>query len=941
MGPQQRKAVYHISSTKPVEGVRKGPAPFLQSSRNMHTHTFGLLLPWLWTSWLLMAVDLSAAPVFEERLKSCAADLALKIDSLYTQAGGPIGNSTIRQELVSAAAVNFSTACLGLQLQTQRAVRVMVPNTGLAGLLQSHAKEFEAVTGIRVSLNPVSFYEVVSLLLLSLLVVVVVMVMVGKEIQQELTAGIREFSDGWVIDPAVTGEIASLNGFKSLDEYIPEDASLQWNDISRFFRAASAIYDGKVVAIPLDGDLMLMYYRRDLFLRYNLSVPVTWDDFVQLAEQMNGTDVDGDGVPDLYGACFDIHYTICKANFIMIAMAAPYIQYRGTSQGLFLDPDTMDPLLDNAAMAHVLELYLRLFAVQPPTPTCAASNAAFRNRTCLMTINWGRVPGVGCRRGLRVYGGFPHYVAGACASAQDHLIPLYITVPGDSFICAFHTASEAVQCALHIQQELLAGQDCRAGAEIGLTPSAVHGELMDMLAPRSVQQQPARSTDPRKFMRQQTGGVAATGGNGENVASRTAYKIRTVHDYIIAAWRLAAEAVPVVDVHLAGVGSGGFDRSSENGVAASASVGSAACIGGSVAAGTASTATAAGVSSALVASHVLAGATGRRVPWRRAKTLSRGGMPLCVFRGLRVRIGMASGVPEPSDVSYNTAEARYHYNGVGMRLARAVQGAAAGGMILLSDSTFAQQRQEQSGGGGGGGGAVRLPSALGFGPGGGGGGCGGGGGGGAAVLLSGALWLHMGQHDLHPDLPPQQVYQVLAAPLAGRLALFPPLSVKRCLAVGVLGAPVRRAAVAFVHAVGATSLLAWDVAVARQALGLLEERFAVELFRSCCGQGGGGGAGGDSSGRGGGRGGGGDGYILGGPAAAVAAAAATDLEDQQLHTAQGPAGSAAAAAAAVVPVVSAAVPKTHRRSLVLRTEQQAVAARVQALLSDGRLQTEP
>ncbi len=56
-----------------------------------------------------------------------------------------------------------------------------------------------------------------------------------------------------------------------------------------------------------------------------------------------------------------------------------------------------------------------------------------------------------------------------------------------------------------------------------------------------------------------------------------------------------------------------------------------------------------------------------------------------------------------------------------------------------------------------------------------------------------------------------------------------------CLTAGVLQAPVRRAAVAFVYVVGASSLLAWDGAVARQALDMLEVAFAAELARSCAG----------------------------------------------------------------------------------------------------------
>jgi multiple sugar transport system substrate-binding protein len=50
----------------------------------------------------------------------------------------------------------------------------------------------------------------------------------------------------------------------------------------------------------------LLYYRLDLFQKYKLAVPQTWDDMLALAAAMNGTDTNGDGQPDLLGACFDI-----------------------------------------------------------------------------------------------------------------------------------------------------------------------------------------------------------------------------------------------------------------------------------------------------------------------------------------------------------------------------------------------------------------------------------------------------------------------------------------------------------------------------------------------------------------------------------------------------------------------------------------------------------
>jgi multiple sugar transport system substrate-binding protein len=73
----------------------------------------------------------------------------------------------------------------------------------------------------------------------------------------------------------------------------------------------SSTYAGATVGIPLDGDMLLLYYRRDLFERFRLALPETWDDMLALATHMNGTDVDGDGDPELLGACFDV---ACKAR---------------------------------------------------------------------------------------------------------------------------------------------------------------------------------------------------------------------------------------------------------------------------------------------------------------------------------------------------------------------------------------------------------------------------------------------------------------------------------------------------------------------------------------------------------------------------------------------------------------------------------------------------
>jgi hypothetical protein len=43
---------------------------------------------------------------------------------------------------------------------------------------------------------------------------------------------------------------------------------------------------------------------------------------------------------------------------------------------------------------------------------------------------------------------------------------------------------------------------------------------------------------------------------------------------------------------------------------------------------------------------------------------------ICIFRGLRVRMGMHSGVPEPTDVNHNRQTGRMQYSGPGMVMAK-------------------------------------------------------------------------------------------------------------------------------------------------------------------------------------------------------------------------------------------------------------------------------
>ncbi|GIL79822.1 hypothetical protein Vretifemale_9103 [Volvox reticuliferus] len=161
-----------------------------------------------------------------------------------------------------------------------------------------------------------------------------------------------------------------------------------------------------------------------------------------------------------------------------------------------------------------------------------------------------------------------------------------------------------------------------------------------------------------------------------------------------------------------------------------------------------------------------------------------------IFRGLRVRMGMHTGISNEADVAYNKAAARMQYSGEILQYAKSVSDAAAGGMILLSDATYR-----------------RLPIER---------------------LWDKAMVMHVGEYKLKDDLPVLSLFQVTGRRLMGRLGYLSGMRFKEQLSKGVFAAPLGPVAMGYVGIVGITTLLAWDEATTREALALLHS-CVVEL----------------------------------------------------------------------------------------------------------------
>jgi multiple sugar transport system substrate-binding protein len=153
----------------------------------------------------------------------------------------------------------------------------------IAEPLQRRAVEFNALTGATVNVITVPFADLYT------------------QILTDAATGTNSY-DGYVFAPQWMGDYVTPGFLMDLTEWVNSDEHVAWLDIGPFFRDFSASYQGSVYAIPLDGDFHMVYYRSDLLNAADIQPPATWDDYLAIAEQFHGQDLNEDGEAD-YGSC--------------------------------------------------------------------------------------------------------------------------------------------------------------------------------------------------------------------------------------------------------------------------------------------------------------------------------------------------------------------------------------------------------------------------------------------------------------------------------------------------------------------------------------------------------------------------------------------------------------------------------------------------------------
>ncbi|KAJ9528482.1 hypothetical protein QJQ45_020540 [Haematococcus lacustris] len=163
---------------------------------------------------------------------------------------------------------------------------------------------------------------------------------------------------------------------------------------------------------------------------------------------------------------------------------------------------------------------------------------------------------------------------------------------------------------------------------------------------------------------------------------------------------------------------------------------------------------------------------------------------LLLFRGLRVRMGMHTGVHDPSDVARDAGTGRQRYSGAILAAAKAVQDCAQGGQVLISEATFAEARHMRHLAG------STSPCVL--------------------MLQLGSLALredlvvmHAGQHVLKEGKAPEDIFNCFSRSLILRIAFLGPVRSVTETVSGCLAAPCEQATITFMNVVSAPCHVPW------------------------------------------------------------------------------------------------------------------------------------
>lgn len=139
---------------------------------------------------------------------------------------------------------------------------------------------------------------------------------------------------------------------------------------------------------PFDGDLLHLFYNKEILNYYNFQAPRTWQEYNDIAEQVHGK-VYPPTNKTLMGSCIG-RQPQCAGPYWAMQVLSSMTQTRGASEGSLFDTKDMSPLT-HEALIETLKIFEKQHEYGHPTEleNCIGINMA--DDDCALTVNWGNV----------------------------------------------------------------------------------------------------------------------------------------------------------------------------------------------------------------------------------------------------------------------------------------------------------------------------------------------------------------------------------------------------------------------------------------------------------------------------------------------------------------------------------------------------------------------
>jgi multiple sugar transport system substrate-binding protein len=247
-------------------------------------------------------------------------------------------------------------------------------------------EEFEAATGAKLNIVGVPFEEHFPKLI------------------EDMASGTGQY-DTSVAGAWWLGDLVAGDFLLPYDDYYNDTSGKfpQWDYDAVLPGPRSLLeYDGKKYMVANDHDGQVMYYRRDLFedaehqaafaekYGYDLAVPVTWDQFRDIAEYFNGKDLNGDGEPD---SGVTMHLKVGgQGMFHFMSFSAPYVIGPDNPTAYWFNPETMVPLVNSQGHLNALNKLIEISKQGPEAMfgwSLGESWDYFLAGRAALTFSWG------------------------------------------------------------------------------------------------------------------------------------------------------------------------------------------------------------------------------------------------------------------------------------------------------------------------------------------------------------------------------------------------------------------------------------------------------------------------------------------------------------------------------------------------------------------------